>query len=161
MSRYDVHVRRAHPITFGLILLFAVILLGLTAFLVSVFNSARLNFLLFCSVWTLVFAPIFLAFFYTAPGHLFASVGSHWVFLFLTWVFWLAGAAALSDILDGPFSSGSCSRFSIPHCSTLRATEAFAWIEWILLTWAFFAVTFLGVHHIRGGRGYRGPMYDV
>ncbi|KZV62013.1 hypothetical protein PENSPDRAFT_592026 [Peniophora sp. CONT] len=160
MSRYDGHVRRAHPITLGLIILFSIIELGISAFLVSVFISSRLNFLLFTSIWTLLFAPIFLGLFFRAPGHVASSVGSHWLFLIITWIFWLAAAAALSDALDGVFVGG-CSAFSaFSHCSTLRAAEAFAWIMFVLMTFALFAVTFLGVHHVRGGNGYRAPMYD-
>ncbi|VDC06707.1 unnamed protein product [Peniophora sp. CBMAI 1063] len=159
MSRYDTHVRRAHPITFGLTILFAIIELGLSAFLVSVFSSSRLNFLLFTSIWTLLLAPAFVGLFFRAPGHIASSVGAHWLFLILTWIFWLAAAAALSDALDGWFVGG-CSAYIFGHCGTLRAAEAFAWIIFIIMTFALFAVSFLGVHHIRGGRGYREPMYD-
>merc|ERR1712130_895443 len=81
MSRYDSHVRRAHPITFGLIILFSIIELGISAFLVSIFDSSRLNFLLFTSIWTLLFAPAFVGLFFRAPGHVASSVGAHWIFL--------------------------------------------------------------------------------
>ena len=30
----------------------------------------------------------------------------------------------------------------------------------IIMTFALIAVSFLGVHHIRGGNGYRARMYD-
>lgn len=37
----------------------------------------RVRFLLFCSVWTIVLAPVFLTSFLTSPGSIFASVAAH------------------------------------------------------------------------------------
>lgn len=64
--------------------------------------------------------------------------------MFMTWVFWLAGAAAITDSLGGGLNCGYvplfillpkneaefiASRDHITYCGQLNAEEAFAWIE--------------------------------
>ncbi|KAA1478087.1 hypothetical protein DENSPDRAFT_657396 [Dentipellis sp. KUC8613] len=161
---FDNHVRRGHPITFTLIIIFAIIELALSAWLTARFNDHhnflsnavrdRVRFLLFCSVWTLVFAPFFMVLFFVAPGSWLASLAAHGIFLFMTWVFWLSGAAAITDAYSGRLN---CSHHFV-YCGQQNALEAFAWIEWVLLTFVFFVVLFMGVGAVRRGDGYRGPL---
>ena len=65
--------------------------------------------------------------------------------MFLTWVFWLAGAAAITDTLGGGLNCGCVvfaifphvrrsnrdmtSRDAVTYCGQLNALEAFAWVE--------------------------------
>ncbi|KAI0321271.1 hypothetical protein OF83DRAFT_1100554 [Amylostereum chailletii] len=164
---FDNHVRRGHPVTFALLLIIAIIELAISAFLTARFNQYhnflstgvrdRVRFLLFTSIWTIVFAPFFMGMFFAAPGSIFASVASHGIFLFITWVFWLAGAAALTDSYGGRLDCD----FNFVYCGQQNALEAFAWIEWVLLTFAFFFVVFMGARSVRAGDGARGPLYKA
>jgi hypothetical protein len=67
--------------------------------------------------------------------------------LIISWFFWLIGAAVYSAALSGRNCGGS----GLIHCNQLVATEAFAWITWILMTLAFVAVALLGVGAVRKG----------
>jgi hypothetical protein len=94
--------------------------------------------------------------------------------LFITWVFWLSGAAAITAALNGGLN---CGRFNIPYCGQLNALEAFAWICWsvvitkldpmnevlnniyrIMVTVMFFASLTLGFRAMRRGDGIKGPL---
>jgi len=164
---YDSHVRRGHPIIFSLLLIFAIIELSISAWLVARFNQHhnfldtavrdRTRYLLFCSVWTVLLSPFFLAMTFVAPGSIFASLASHTIFLFVTWVFWLAGAAAIAEALGGRLN---CSHHFV-YCGQLNTLEAFAWMIWVLLTLAFFFVLFMSASALRRGDGARGPLISA
>ncbi|KAI0066595.1 hypothetical protein BV25DRAFT_1912653 [Artomyces pyxidatus] len=163
----DSHVRRGHPITLALVILIAIIELCISAWLTARYNQHhnflstserdRVRFLLFCSVWTILLSPLFLTSFLTSPGSILSSVAAHGIFLFMTWVFWLSGAAALSESLGGRLN---CSHHFV-YCGQLNALEAFAWIEWVILTFAFVVVVLMGSRAMRRGDGYRGPLVAV
>ena len=157
MPDMEPHVRRGHPIVFGLILLFSLIEGCITAWLVSQFNSDdnypnnsyrdRIRFLLFVSWWTVVFSAGYLAFFLINAGSFLVSIASHGIWLAITWFFWLIGAAVYSATLSGRNCGGS----DLIHCNQLVATEAFAWITWILMTLAFVVIALLGMGAVRRG----------
>ncbi|KAI0803299.1 hypothetical protein BC629DRAFT_118256 [Irpex lacteus] len=169
MVDYDTHVRRGHPIVMGLLIVFAIIELAVSAWLVSRFNAHhnyfstderdRTRYLLFTSIWTVFFSALYsLLFFHSAAnGSVLTSVGSHGVFMFLTWVFWLAGAAAITDTLNGGLNCGT----GVTYCDQLNALEAFAWIEFVLTTFAMVVITLRGVASTRRGDGFRGQMVSV
>ncbi|KAI0347858.1 hypothetical protein BDW22DRAFT_1349932 [Trametopsis cervina] len=169
MVDYDRHIRRGHPITFGLIILFAIIELAIASWLVSRFNAHhnyfstderdRTRFLLFTSIWTIFFSFLYMLLFLhsASSGSVLTSVGSHGVFMFLTWIFWLAGAAAITDTLNGGLNCGT----GVIYCDQLNALEAFAWVETVLVTFALVVVTLRGVSSSRRGDGIRGQMVSV
>ncbi|GAA5996732.1 uncharacterized protein JCM10292_003168 [Rhodotorula paludigena] len=68
-----------------------------------------------------------------------ASLLVETILVFLLWVLFLGGAAALSDRLPGlQYCSGSL-------CSLGRAVQAFAWLSWILLTFLFALLVVVGI----------------
>lgn len=76
--------------------------------------------------------------------------------LFVLWLFFLGGAASLSDSF-GVLTSYYCNLFS--YCSLARATQAFAWLSWITLT-ALLAVVLFGAiqgHRQAGKAAWRQP----
>ncbi|KAI0275445.1 hypothetical protein BC834DRAFT_921408 [Gloeopeniophorella convolvens] len=164
----DTHIRRGHPILFGLIVLFAIVELSISAWLVVHFDkhhnapfgsvSDRSAFLLFASAWTILVTLILGLLFLHAPGaggSALSGVGAHAVILGLTWIFWTAGAASITAALGGGLK---CGHTDFPYCGQLNALEAFAWIEWILTTLALVAVLLLGARAFRRGDGYRGKL---
>ncbi|KAG7451975.1 uncharacterized protein BT62DRAFT_940988 [Guyanagaster necrorhizus] len=167
---FDSHVRRGHTITFGLLILFAIITLSISAWLTSEFNKHghqngisqrdRVRYVLFASTWTIVFSTFYLVLFlYSATGSVLISIASHLIFLFLTWVIWTAAAAAITQNLGGGLNCKTQDVFV--YCSQLNALEAFCWIEWVLVTLAILFVIVRGVQAARRGDGYRGGLVSV
>ncbi|KAF6753208.1 hypothetical protein DFP72DRAFT_1010763 [Ephemerocybe angulata] len=163
----DSTVRRAHPILFGSIILFSIIEMCIAAWLLSRYNTRhnypfpsvriRVRYILFCSVWTIVVGTIFLVLFWvTAAGSIFTSVAAHFIFLFITFVFWIAAAAAITETLGGGLS---CSHQNFwAYCGQLNAIEGFAWMIWILVFFTLIMVIIRGVAAARSGGGYGGGL---
>ncbi|KAI9066553.1 hypothetical protein FKP32DRAFT_1589632 [Trametes sanguinea] len=165
MVDFDRHIRRGHPVIFGLIILFSIIELAISAWLVSRFNLRhdflsiavrdRTRFLLFTSCWTIFFGLFYFALFIHSPtGGIMTSVLSHAVFLIITWIFWTAGAAAITAALGGGLN---CSQHFV-YCGQLNALEGFAWVVWIFVTFALLVVFFRGISASRRGDGFRGGL---
>ncbi|KAF9040272.1 hypothetical protein BDZ89DRAFT_1060702 [Hymenopellis radicata] len=166
----DKHIRRGHTITFGLLIIFGIIELSLTSWLVSRFNlnhnyssiseRDRVRFVLFCSVWTVVLGLLYAGLFlYSATGSALTSIMSHGIFFLFTWIMWTAAAAAITEMLGGGLNCSNQREFV--YCSQLNAVEAFAWIEWILTTFALIFILIRGIQAARRGDGYGGGLVTV
>jgi len=161
---YDSLLRRGYFIFFGAIVVIAIIELAISAWLTGRYGTRhnflstterdRVHFLLFCSIWTTVLSPIFPVLLAQESAELVTGIAAHVIFLFLSWVFWLAGAAAITDSLRGGLD---CSRGFI-YCSQLNALEAFAWLEWVVLTAGFIYILVIAVRAKQRGEGYNGPI---
>jgi hypothetical protein len=66
----------------------------------------------------------------------------------LSWIFWLAGAAAITAGLGGGVA---CAQFGYPYCSQLNATIGFAWIEFILISVLLILIALIGTSALRRG----------
>ncbi|KAJ7700795.1 hypothetical protein B0H17DRAFT_976866 [Mycena rosella] len=163
----DTHIRRGHPITFGLMILFGLFELALSAWLTSRFNMLhnerttserdRVRFALFTSTWTIFFSGLMVAlFWHSADGSVLTSVLSHLVFLGFTWILWTATAAAVTEMLGGGLNCKTQDVYV--YCNQLNALEAFAWVEWLLVTFAIIFVLVRGIAAARRGDGYRGGL---
>ncbi|GJE89632.1 MARVEL domain-containing protein [Phanerochaete sordida] len=166
MVSWDPHVRRGHPIMMVLIIIFGIIELSISAWLTSRYNAHhnylntserdRTRFLLFTSIWTIVFSTLYSLLFFQSPdGSFLTSVGSHAIFMFLTWVFWLSGAAAITASLGGGLN---CGRDHVTYCGQLNALEAFAWVEFVLTTFALVVIMLRGIAATRRGDGIKGAL---
>ncbi|EGN93733.1 hypothetical protein SERLA73DRAFT_189489 [Serpula lacrymans var. lacrymans S7.3] len=163
---FDNHVRRGHPIVFSLIIFFSIIELAISAWLTSRFDANhnyfsvderdRTRFLLFASIWTVVFSALYMFFFFFLPSGIFSSVASHILFLSITWIFWTAGAASITAALGGGLNCTTQNIFV--YCGQLNALEGFAWVIWILVTFAILVTIFRGITAARRGDGMRGPL---
>lgn len=67
----------------------------------------------------------------------------------------LAGAAAMTDVLNGGLD---CDNYEGGHCDTLNASLAFAWLSWIVTTFAFGVILFIGARSARSGNGFGGGL---
>ncbi|EGF97909.1 uncharacterized protein MELLADRAFT_113979 [Melampsora larici-populina 98AG31] len=172
----DNAVKKAHPIAFSFIILFSFIEFLITTILISNYNSDnsyysdslrdRLKFLLFTSIWSLVFTSIYLFGIFKLPTNFLFSLASHAGFLFITWIFWLSGAAALSDTLSGLscgdlFLSDVRINVGIRYCHSLKAVQAFAWIEWITLSFVLAYIALIASRAVKAGTGLKSPMREV
>ncbi|KAG9096696.1 hypothetical protein FS749_007948 [Ceratobasidium sp. UAMH 11750] len=164
----DTHIRRGHPITFSLLIFFGIIEGAIATWLTTQFNRHhnylslsvrdRTRLITFTSWWTVLFCAILLALFMRSPtGSMTTSVLVHLVFLGITWVLWVAGAASITAALGG---GNNCSNTQeqIVYCNQLNALEGFAWVEWILCTFAIFVVIVCAIRSMRRGDGARGSL---
>jgi len=157
-------LRRGYFTFFVVIVVFAIIVLAISAWLTERYGSNypftterdRVHFLLFCSVWTIVLSPIFPTLLLLGVAEILTGIAAHAIFLFLSWVFWLSGAAAITASLD---NVPTC-RFFL-FCSHLSALEAFAWIEWIVLTFGFGCIIVIALRATHRGQGFSGPLFSA
>lgn len=109
----------------GTALVFAILELGLSAYVVSVvdyYHQSRFNFIVFSSIWTML-VTAFLLLFPMASKRKSSSygwiVGTTLALNCLTMIFWLGGFAAFADLWLGDFLIG-----------VLAAELAFAVLLW-------------------------------
>ncbi|GAA5848838.1 hypothetical protein JCM9279_002960 [Rhodotorula babjevae] len=168
MAGLDTHTKRGHVVTFSLLIFFSLIEWAIAAYLVNTYNHNnnypsnsvrdRVRFLLFTGLWTFFFSIFYLVGFLKATTSFLFSIASHVAWLFITWVFWLAGTAAFAASLGG---SLDCGNYDAPHCHTLNALEAFGWINFVIITLMFAYALFAGARSARSGNGFGGAMVDV
>lgn len=131
-----------------------IIILGLMAYVVNdwvgfyVGSPSEANFLLFCSVWTI----IALAYLTIAPvrfetaAHKFGILAAE----FVTMIFWFAGFIALAVFLTGV----RCHRWG--PCRAAKAATVFAAFEWLL----FSATTLMAAVHVWRTRHTHNSKHD-
>ncbi|KAF4612186.1 hypothetical protein D9613_004567 [Agrocybe pediades] len=161
-------VRRGHPILFSLLILFSIIEMCIAAWLTAKYNSnhnfntsgerARVRYILFASIWTILFGFSYLILFLVAAGSALASIASHFVFLAITWVVWLAAAAAITQTLGGALNCKT--NIVFVYCGQLNALEGFAWLIWVWVTIMLIVVLVRGITSAKQGDGYRGSLAD-
>jgi len=157
-------LRRGYFIFFTVLVAFAIIVLAISAWLTARYGSNypftaerdRVHFLLFCSIWTTLLSPIFPTLLLLGLAELLTSITAHAIFLFVSWVFWLSGAAALTASLD---TVSTCRLFLF--CSHVSALEAFAWMEWIILTFGFGCIIVIALRSTHRGQGFSGPVFTT
>jgi len=164
----DHHIRRGHPITFGLLVFFGIIELAISGWLTAKFEAHhnernaterdRTHFVLFVSCWTVFFSLFYMVLFLhsASTGSVLTSVASHAIFLLLSWIGWVAAAAAVTQLIGGGLNCSKQDTFV--YCNQLNAMEGFAWIEAILVTFALIFVLIRGISAARRGDGYRGQL---
>jgi len=163
----EAYVRRGHPIAFSILLMFSIIELSISAWLVSRYNHHhnyrnltnrdRVRYTLFASTWTVVGSLFFLILFlHSATGSILTSVASHLIFLVLTWIIWTAAAVSITAMLGGGLNCPT--QRSFVYCGQLNALEGFAWIIWIIVTLMLIVCIIRGVSASRRGDGYRGGL---
>ncbi|CAD6564593.1 MAG: hypothetical protein CYPHOPRED_004105 [Cyphobasidiales sp. Tagirdzhanova-0007] len=148
----------------GFVVFVSFIEMIIAAVLVSSYNRGHyptthlrdvIRYTLFVSIWTILTGSAYAYFSLMLSTSIVASVASNAAFVFLTWLFWLASGASTANALGGPLS---CSNKAFAHCHQLLALEAFAWIEFIVLTFTFGILAFLGYQASRKGDGFTGPL---
>jgi len=159
---YETSIRRGYFIFFAVIIVLAIIELSISAWLTARYESHhnylsiaerdRVHFLLFCSIWTTLLSPVFPILLFIGSLEILLSFAAHVIFLSLSWVLWLSGAAAITDSLRG----GLDCNLPFVYCSQLNALEAFAWIEWVVLTVGFIFILVVTVRALQRGEGWFG-----
>ncbi|KAJ3854018.1 hypothetical protein EV368DRAFT_37631 [Lentinula lateritia] len=164
---FESHIRRGHPIIFSLLALFGIIELALSAWLTARFDRFqdysdiserdRVRFTLFASIWTVVSSVLFgVLFTVHSEASAVTNIISHVVWSVLSWIIWTAAAAAVTEMLGGGLNCNDVTGFN--YCGQLNALEAFAWIEWILTTFAVIVVLICAITAAKRGDGYRGGL---
>ncbi|KIJ94604.1 hypothetical protein K443DRAFT_125158 [Laccaria amethystina LaAM-08-1] len=162
-------LRWAYPLFFSIIIVFAIIELSISAWLVAKYNAhhnfthrslrTRVRYTLFVSIWTVLFGTISLIIFLMGPVvSILTSVATHAIFIFMTWVLWVAAAAAVTQSVGGNLHCSTQTEFV--YCGHLNALIAFAWMIWIFLSFLLVAIIVRGVIVVRKGDGYSGGLVD-
>ncbi|PWN54494.1 hypothetical protein IE53DRAFT_336976 [Violaceomyces palustris] len=156
------HIRRGHPITFLTFTIISFIVAVIASTLVTDYNSKNnapsmgvenaVRFLVFAGWWGFLFSIIYVGLFLTGKGGVITSIAGHGIWIFVTWVFWMAGAAALTDRIGG---GQDCGNSFLVYCNSTSALMAFAWIGWIILTFMLAVVAFIGGGAFRGGKSVK------
>ncbi|KAB5584933.1 membrane-associating domain-containing protein [Coniochaeta sp. 2T2.1] len=137
------------PIVHIVAAVFSIIELGLTGYVVSVFDDSwwngspsQVDFLLFCSIWSLlVLAYVGLTpLYYTRLFHKIASL----VLLAITTIFWFAGSTALAAGFGAPACHGN------RLCGSIEASIAFGFFLFAL----FAFLTALDAIEVMRSRGH-------
>lgn len=154
---------------FGAIVVFSIIEMCISAWITAKYNAnhnfpnsgvrARVRYILFVSIWTILFGSGFLVVFLVATTSALASVASHFFFLTVTWILWLAAAAAITQTLGGALNCHTQSFFV--YCGQLSALEGFAWLIWVLLTFMLLFVLIRGITSAKRGDGYAGALVEA
>jgi hypothetical protein len=162
-------VRRGHPIAFSALIIFSLIEMSIAAWITAKYNTnhsfptssaqARVCYVLFMSIWTIIFGSLYLGGFIVATTSIFASVASHFFFLLLTWILWLAAAAAMTQTLGGALNCDAQTYFV--YCSQLNALSGFAWLIWVLLTLMLVFVLIRGIASAKRGDGLAGGLVEA
>ncbi|KAF8900237.1 hypothetical protein CPB84DRAFT_1779120 [Gymnopilus junonius] len=165
----DSIIRIGHPIAFGTLILFSVIEMSISAWLTAMFASkhnalnsnekARVHYTLFTSIWTILFSAVYLVAFMLKSDNLLASIASHAAFLFLTWILWIAAAAAVTQLIGGVLHCSTQTVFV--YCEKLNALEGFAWLIFVVVTLLLIFVLVRGIMSARRGDGYAGALVDI
>ncbi|EDP43537.1 hypothetical protein MGL_1750 [Malassezia globosa CBS 7966] len=153
-------IRLGHPIAFSLFIFFSLVVAIIASAVTADFNSNggydktvtrdSTRFMVFTGWWSFLFGVIFLVLFLTGTGGVASSIAVHGVVLLITWIFWLCGSAALSNVV-GNESCGNDD--AVRNCNSLKAILAFGWIGWIELTALLAVICYLAFKAFRGGRG--------
>jgi len=137
-------MERFVPIVHAITAVFAVIELGLTAYLVSPWwgTPSVLAFMLFNSIWSLIIlAYLFLTpLYYARFFHGVVALALEWI----TMIFWFAGSIALAAWWGSPRCDGNT------YCGSTEAAIAFGFFLWALFAFLVFVDT---VAFLRG-RGH-------
>ncbi len=160
-------VRRGHPIAFITLAFTSFITAVIASTLVGDYNSNNnaptrgienaTRFLVFAGWWSFLFSALYAGLFLASVGGVITSIAGHAISHFLTWLFLLAGAAALTDRTGGDFSCAD-KGYPFPYCNSTKALTAFAWISWIIATLILALIAFVGAGSFRGGRSVKEPL---
>ncbi|KAK3291847.1 membrane-associating domain-containing protein [Chaetomium fimeti] len=131
-------MERFVPIAHGVAALFAVIELGLTAYVVTpkyyyYFLPAVVSFMLFNSIWSL----LVLAYLFVTPIY-FPRIFHGVVALALEWItmiFWFGGSVGLAAHFGTPRCEGNT------YCGSAQAAIAFGFFLWVLFAFLVFVDT--------------------
>ncbi|KAG8936190.1 hypothetical protein FRC00_009575 [Tulasnella sp. 408] len=148
-----------HPILFILLTAVGAAELGLVAYLIHTFDrdgypggrggytsddfKARLDYLMFCAVWTVFFGLAYVAFIFARAMFFLASIASSALWLLMTIIFWAVGAELWRQV----------------SCRELQTVEALAWTA-LALAAVTFIVSLFAISSTRRKYGYRGTYYD-
>ncbi|KAH9824935.1 hypothetical protein DFH28DRAFT_942277 [Melampsora americana] len=176
MSTQTSMKKSIHPIGFSFIILFSFIEFLISSILISNYNSNdsyfsddirdRLKFLLFTSIWSLSLTSLYLYGSFKLSSSIFFSLISHSIFLFISWIFWFSASISISHSLNGLscgdlFLIDSRINVGIRYCDSLKAIEAFAWIQWITLTLVLGYIGWIGSKALKSGTGLKTPMREI
>ncbi|KAK0236146.1 hypothetical protein EDD85DRAFT_839516 [Armillaria nabsnona] len=113
--------------------------------------------LLSSACWTCLTAGLFTLIFLhpTYRTHPVSSVGSQGLWLLMTWMLWISGAAVVNGAIPSLITKGSC--LSIVYCGQLRTLFALAVLETVTFSGSLAILIFLVWSSARNGHRVHTP----
>jgi len=109
----------------------------------SVATRTGIRFILFCACWTVMTAGAYTLLFLHPvwSKHAISSIGAQAIWIFMTWLFWIFGAAIVNSDLPGLLATGLCD--GLVYCGQIQALFALAVLEILTLTMGMVTVMWL------------------
>lgn len=131
------HQKKRHPAIFGLLAFVSFIVAVIASTLTTDFNNkgnaqssaitGAVRYSVFVGWWTFLFSIVYLVLFLVGKGGVVTSIAGHAIWIVLTWIFFLAGAGAVTGSMHG---AQNCSTSDLRYCGSMEALMAFSWIAW-------------------------------
>jgi len=160
----DKLVKVGHPVLYGFLAIWTFVELVLAAYLVGHYNSNgypntstqnQTRFLLFAGLLGFLLSVAYAVMFRVASGSFLSSIASHVGSVALLWIFFLAGAAALTNNLGGRID---CGQADFATCTTLNALEGMSWVVFVWLSIILVLLAIIGIRSARSGNGFGGSL---
>ncbi|EGG01052.1 uncharacterized protein MELLADRAFT_57488 [Melampsora larici-populina 98AG31] len=103
--------------------------------------ETRTRYLLFCGIWTFLLSLVSILGLSSSPDHLLFSIAGHLVWLLVTLVLFVSGAAALTAVIRGEHYN---------HQTRLEILAGFAWADSILIFLAILLILSVGLGRRNG-----------
>lgn len=103
--------------------------------------ETRTRYLLFCGIWTFILSLVSILGLSSAPDHLLFSIAGHLIWLLVTLVLFVSGAAALTAVIRGEHYQ---------HQKRLEILAGFAWADSVLIFSAILLVLSVGLGRRNG-----------
>jgi len=100
----------------------------------NVTTRTGVRFVLFCAYWTTLTAGAYTLLFLHPvwSKRAVSSIGAQAIWIFLTWLFWITGAAIVNSGLPSLFARGHCA--GLVYCAQIQALFALSVLEILTLT---------------------------
>lgn len=130
-------ISHRHPAVFALLAFVSFIVAVIASTITTDFNNKHnsqssaitgaVRYSVFVGWWTFLFSIIYLVLFLVGKGGVVTSIAGHAIWIVLTWIFFLAGAGAVTGSMGG---AQNCSTSDLNYCGSMEALMAFSWIAW-------------------------------
>ncbi|KAG0140325.1 hypothetical protein CROQUDRAFT_665342 [Cronartium quercuum f. sp. fusiforme G11] len=106
--------------------------------------ETRARYLLFCGIWTILFSLGWVLGLNSSPDQILFSIAGHLIWLLVTLVLFVSGAAALTSVIRGEHFT---------HQTRLEILAGFAWVDSILIFLAILLILSVGLGRRNGLSG--------
>lgn len=152
-------------VMFGIISTFSIFILGIDAHIASVLSQAGITssgnaVSLAIAILTLLILPPILAISIMRKGHVANMIAVELGVMSILWILWIAASAMTTNQLL--FYCDFIVNDTVLNCSEPLAVQAFAWLNWVIITKYILILLILAIlQHVRGNPIWTRPITNV